>query len=498
MAASPSLPSPSTPVIVGVGQFLNRDADDPLDPLELAAVAARLAADDSGSGKVLAGLDCVAVVPIVSWRYGDAAANLAPLIGAQPSLTMYPSMGGNTPQLLMNEVCARIAAGEMSSALVCGAEAYRTRMRARKGGGELPWARQDLALEPGWTDGSTFEMGHAAELALGILMPAQTYPMFENALRHEAGRSEAEHRAAIARIWAGYSEVAAGNPDAWDRTRYTADEIATVTDSNRIVGFPYTKHMVSNPDVDMSSAAIVCSVERATALGIPRDRWVFPHSGADGKDPLLSHRTSFTTSAAIRHAGRAALDLAGVGVDDVAHLDVYSCFPSAVEIGCKELGIPTDRTLTVYGGLCFAGGPWNNPVGHAIAAMVGVLRADPGSLGLVTANGGNIQKHSFGVYSTEPPAEGFRRERPQAAIDAEPPVEVVDGYEGPATVEAWAVMHERDGSIGRAHAVTRTPDGARAWAVTNDAAVGAAWEAPDADPVGWDVEVGPESELRLA
>lgn len=482
-------------MIIGVGQFLNRDDEDPLDPVALAAIAARLAADDSGSDRVLAGLDAIAVVPIVSWRYGDPGPDVAEAIGASPRLTLYPSMGGNTPQLLMNRVCERIAAGELSSALVCGAEAYRTRMRTKKLDLPLEWERQDLDRQPGWTDGETFVMPHEAELAVGILMPAQTYPLFENALRHESGRTDAEHTAHIAGIWSRYSEVAAANPNAWDRTHYSPADIATVTASNRIVGYPYTKHMVSNPDVDMASAVIVCSVERATALGVPRDRWVFPHSGTDAKDPVLSHRPSFTSSAAIREAGRGALALAGVGIDDVAHVDVYSCFPSAVEIGCDELGLDTDRRLTVYGGLCFAGGPWNNPVGHAIAAMVGALRDDPGSLGLVTANGGNIQKHSFGVYSTEPPVAGFRTARPQAAVDADPTVEVVQAYEGPATIETWTVMHERDGSIGRAHAVVRTPSGERAWAVSTDTGLGAEFEADD--PIGRAVAVGPDSELRL-
>ena len=113
----------------------------------------------------------------------------------------------------------------------------------------------------------------------------------------------------------------------------------------------------------------------------------------------MSERAGFTSSAAIGVAGNRALELAGVGIDDVAHLDVYSCFPSAVQLALRELGIDPGRQLTVYGGLCFAGGPWNNPVGHAIASMVGVLRDDPGSRGLVTANGGNVEKHAFGVYS---------------------------------------------------------------------------------------------------
>ena len=170
-------------------------------------------------------------------------------------------------------------------------------------------------------------------------------------------------------------------------------------------------------------------------------------------------------------AGNRALELAGVSIDDVAHLDLYSCFPSAVQIAAKELAMPIDqpltRPLTVYGGLGFAGGPWNNPVGHALAAMVEVLRNDPGSLGLVTANGGNVEKHAFGVYSTDPPPGGFRHEEPQDEIDGFGRVSVLESYEGPATIEAWTVMHERDGSPIRAHAACRTPSGERVWGVTS-------------------------------
>ena len=491
----PSTIDPRTPVIIGAGQFANHDDESGLDPLAL--IAARRAEADAGAPGALGEVDTVAVVPIVSWRYSDPSVMLSPLIGAAPRLTMYPTIGGNTPQMLMNRVGEQIAAATTDLALVCGGEAYRTRMRARRAGGDLGWERQDLAaVAPGWTDGASFDMGHPLELSRGILMPTQAYPLFENALRHACGRTAAEQTARIAEMWSRFSAVAAGNPHAWDRTAYSPAEIGEVTAENRIVGFPYTKRMVSNPDVDMSSALLVCSAERAAALGVARDRWVFLHSGTDGKEGYLSVRPSFTSSAAIRFAGAAALDLAGCSIDEVAHLDIYSCFPSAVQIACAELGIDTSRQLTVYGGLCFAGGPWNNPVGHALATMVDVLRNDPGEFGLVTANGGNIQKHSFGVYSTDPPEHGFRTANPQFAIDTDRGPEVADeSFAGPVTIETWTVMHERDGTAARAHAAVRTDDGLRTWGVTSDADVMALMEVDDV--VGLRGSVDTDGELRL-
>ncbi|MFZ4516889.1 MAG: acetyl-CoA acetyltransferase [Microthrixaceae bacterium] len=461
---------PRTPVIIGVGQHLNRvdRGEDPAEPVELMERAVRAAAADAGAPDAAAGADVLGVVPVVSWRYRDPGALLAGRLGATGAATWYPSMGGNTPQLLVNRLARAIAAGEADLGVVTGGEAYRSRMAARKAGTELDWTRQPDDVEPTWHEGTEFTLGHPAELARGIMMPTQAYPLFENALWHTSGRGRDEHLAAVGELWAGFSRVAAANPHAWRRDAYTAAEITTPTAENRLVGSPYTKRMVSNPDVDMSSALLLCSVERARALGVSADRWVFPHAGTDAKDGVMSQRPSFTSSASIGVAGNRALELAGVGIDDVAHVDLYSCFPSAVQLALRELGVAWDRQVTVWGGLCFAGGPWNNPVGHALASMVGVLREDPGSTGLVTANGGNVEKHAFGVYSTEPPADGFRWERPQAEVDARGHREVDGEGSGPVTVEAWTVMHERDGSPARAHAACLTPDGVRVWGVSDD------------------------------
>ncbi|MHB1138359.1 MAG: acetyl-CoA acetyltransferase [Microthrixaceae bacterium] len=499
-AASALLSSidPRTPVVVGVGQFLNRvdDGAPPLEPVALMAEAVRLAAADAGTGRAMTEAQVIAAVPTISWRYQDPAAIVRDLVGAPSARTWYATVGGNTPQSLLNRLAATIARGELDLAVMCGGEAVRSKNLARREGREVDWARQGTEVHPDWVDESPFFMGGPAEAARGIFMPLQAYPLFENALWHASGRTFEDHLRAVGEMWAGFSRVAESNPYAWRRESYTGPEITTPTAENRLIGFPYTKRMVANPDVDMASATVICSVERARALGIPTDRWVFLHAGTDGKDRAMAERASFAASPAIGIAGNLALELAGVGIDDVAHLDLYSCYPSAVQLALGELSIPWDRQHTVYGGLGFAGGPWNNPVGHAIASMVGVLREDPGTLGLVTANGGHVDKHAFGVYSTRPPAGGFRAERPQERIDEVPGVESVVDHLGSATIETWTVMHARDGSPERAHAACLTPDGARTFAVTDDPDVMARMEREDL--VGVAVELGPEGVLREA
>jgi acetyl-CoA C-acetyltransferase len=302
----------------------------------------------------------------------------------------------------------------------------------------------------------------------------------------------------LGELWAGFSAVAAANPHAWIRDRFTAEEIRTPGPTNRMIGHPYPKLMNSNNSVEQGAAVVLCSVERARAAGVPTDRWVFPWAGADASDTwFVGNRTSMHRSPAIRIAGGAALELAGVGVDDLAHVDLYSCFPSAVEVAANELGLDTSRPLTVTGGLSFAGGPWNNYVTHSIATMVEVLREDAGAVGLVTANGGYLTKHAFGVYSTSPPPHVLFVHRDcQAEVDAVGSVELAPDWDGPVTIEAATVMHDRDGNPEKAFLATRAPDERRTWGVSTETDVMSL--ITDAEPVGLAAHRSPDGTLVLA
>jgi acetyl-CoA C-acetyltransferase len=465
---------PRTPVIVGVGQFLNRvdQGAEPLSPVDLILEATKIAESDAG-GALANRAEVIACVRMLSWRYQDPGALVAERLGSNAA-TWYPSFGGNTPQMMLNRLAGQIQAGELGIGLLVGAEAWHTRTSHKRladgrSGDKPDWGTQDPSVVPTWGADDNFQMGGPAEHARGILQPTQVYPMFETALMHTSGLTPEEHLRSVGEMWAGFSEVAADNPNAWDRTAYSPEEIITATPENRYVGWPYTKHMVSNPAVDMASAVFICSVAAARDAGIPPEQWVFIHSGSDCKDRGISERHNFHHSPSITHGTDTALGLAGLDLAEVDHLDVYSCFPSAVGLFTRAFGLGgTQRQLTVYGGLCFAGGPWNNPVGHAIASMVGVLREDPGSHGMVTANGGHVDKHSFGVYSTSPPPDGFRHGSPQALIDAEPGRTVLQDYSGEVEVETWTVMHDRDNQPERYLGSCLTPGGERVWVSHDD------------------------------
>lgn len=470
---------PRTPVLVGAGQVSQRVATvaDARTPVQLMADAVRLAANDAGL-PALPSVGSLRVVQLLSWRYRDPARFVAAELGIDAGEHVYTTPGGNTPQMLVNATALEIQRGDLELAVLTGGETWRTRMRARKAGTELPWAHVPEDVAPDRIIGTEIVMSHPDEIARGLVMPVQFYPMFETAIRAAAGESVDEHQVKISELWARFAAVAAGNPNAWVRTAPSAEQIRTVSADNRMIGFPYPKLMNSNNDVDQAAALVMCSVGKARELGIAPDRWVFPHSGTDCHEHYyVSNRFSFAETPAVRAGGQRALELAGIGIDDVEVVDLYSCFPSAVQLGAASLGLGIDRQLTRTGGLPFAGGPWNNYVMHAIATVMADLRERPGASGLVWANGGYATKHAFGVYSTKPPADGFRHDDSfQVDIDAMPSRQLATVAEaaGEARIEAYSVMHDRAGEPELALASCLLADGRRAWGSSKDTSTGRA------------------------
>ena len=459
-----------TPVLVGVGQVLQRldgseSGNSGKEPLDLMLDAVRAAAHDAEAPALLTEATSLRVIR-GRWGYRNPARVLAERLGNTNVETGLTTYGGNFVQTTVNRSCLAIQAGDHDIIIITGAECGKTQAAAAKAGTRPQWSEA-----PGVPDlylGPDEPMSTPAEEALGLVQPIQWYPLFESAIRFQRGEALPEHLRRISELWAGFSRVAAGNPHAWLREPLSAEEIGTVSARNRPVSYPYAKYLNSNNSVDMGAALILCSVAVAKRLAIPQEKWVYPHAGTDAHDTYAtSERDNLHSSPAIRLAGRRALELARCQPEDLDHVDIYSCFPSAVQVGASELGLPLTRPLTVTGGLTFNGGPLNNYVSHAIARMAEVLRAEPGTTGLVTANGGFLTKHAFGVYSTTPPEHAYRHEDLQAEVDKTPVRQLDEAYTGPFTVEACTVMYDANGPH-TAYLTGLTPAGTRVLATNKE------------------------------
>jgi acetyl-CoA C-acetyltransferase len=465
-----------TPVIVGVGQVTNR-RDRIVDPMELIEESSRRAEADAGRA-ILRRVQSVQIVSFLSWSYPDPAGALAERLGIGDGERLTTTAGGNTPQWLVSRACDQVASGELDAVLIAGAEALDSARQARAQGIQLNRGDRNAAPAIKVIGDARSAVG-PGEMAAGVIAPVQIYPFYESALAAQAGRSPAEQRAFVGEFMAPATAVAASHPDyAWFPQERTPEELSTPGPSNRLIGEPYTKLLNAIMQVDQGAALILMSTEAAEAAGVPRDRWVFPWSGAECNDVFVTaERPQLTTSPAIEAAGRKAFEDAGVGRDDLATIDLYSCFPCAVQMGAKALGIALDdpRRLTVTGGLAYFGGPGNNYVTHAIAITAQRLREQPGAKGLVTALGWYVTKHAVGIYGSEPPPNGWRHpdcRREQEQIDAQA-LQIAMDHEGPATVEAMTVLHDRDRGPVAAPLFARLDDGRRAVAVPADPSLAA-------------------------
>ena len=471
---------PRTPCLIGVAQRTVRPDEGPSpEPLVLWDDVTRQAAEDAlpGNGtRVLASVDSLQVVYCMAWPYDAPVDRLADSLGIAPRHRRYSGIGGTTPQVLVQDAGRAILDGECDLAVIAGAEALDTVRQAKKVGERLAWSHRAKPAPP-----FPFEAPfHPAEVAHEVFQAWLTFPVFDIARRARLGIDPATYAAQIGELLAPFSEVAASNPYAWFPTALSAEHLATPTPSNRTVGYPYTKQAVSVMDVDMAATVIVASHAKADKLDVPQDRRVYLHGWAYAADPVyLAEHPDLSASPAMAAASREALTCAGIDIDDVAHLDLYSCFASSVHLACDALGLATDdpRGLTVTGGLPFSGGAGSNYMLHSIATMAEVLRADPGSVGMVTGVGMHMTKHAFGLYSTATPPMGKVR-RP-AEISPMPTVAITDRHAGPATVAGYTVAHGRDGTPQWGLLITDLEDATRAYTRVEDADLLTALEAEE-------------------
>ncbi len=447
----------NTPVIIGAGQQTWRDTDAGRTPLDALESAARRALDDCGKPGIADSVDSVCTVRFIADTTPEirglfpreAGAQLAARTGIKHATLYQGTIGGNTPQYLVNHLARLLATGEHKAVLLAGAETLATMFAAFRSGDDLSAWPGEGTTEPA-TIGTERDGITEAERTHNLYEPINTYPLFENSLRHHLGLSREAHTALIAGLSSDMSRVAAGNPHAWKPNFESSEDISTVATHNRYIGFPYTRAMNPILAVDMAAAIVLTTAGHARALGIDEEQWIYFRGGADCNDIwYVSERPTLHASPAINGAFNAISDHTGIGVEDIGRFDIYSCFPSAVQVSCREIGLdPRDaRGVTVTGGLPYFGGPGNNYSLHAIAEMAHTLRTEGGH-GLVTANGLYLTKHSLGLYSREAPEGDWQAidSAPlQASVDALPTVPVANAPEGSATVETFTVAFGREG-----------------------------------------------------
>jgi acetyl-CoA C-acetyltransferase len=456
---------PRTPVVVGVGQYAEsvEAADyEGLSGVGLAvrAVLAALANTAADPAAVAEAIDTVGgirqfeiSVPGMKAPLGRSSnypRSVAHAVGADPARAILETAGGQGSQHLLTELAGTIASGGSEVALIFGSEAIST-ARHFAGREDAPNFSEDVEgqLEDRGFGLKGVSSRHRAQH--GLIDAPSTYAIFENARRARSGLSRASYLRQMGELFEPFTRVAAKNQYAAAPVERSAAELSTVTERNRLIAEPYPRFLVSRDQVNQAAAVVVMSIAAARRLGVPEASWVFLHGHADTFERELMKRAELDKAPSAVLAVEEALSLAGAGVDDLATIDLYSCFPIAVANIVDGLGLDRDdeRGFTVTGGLPFFGGAGNNYSMHAIAETVELCRAAPGGLGLVGANGGSLSKYSVGIYSTTPVEWRPSTSRAlQARIDAIPDFPHVERADGRATIESWTVRYPKTGPVG--------------------------------------------------
>ncbi|MBX7541822.1 acetyl-CoA acetyltransferase [Qipengyuania sphaerica] len=462
------------PVIIGVGQVNDRP-EDPLEghtPVDLMAEALRRADADAGGG-MLQDCDWLAVVRQIAFpEQAEANQLLEAALGIAPRTSQTsPSANGNTPTRLLSDAANAIGSGAATICAVVGAEALRT-AGARKAQRQIADTASSQAGNPSSVPRKYDPLRDAAHRiktgfapSYGLVAPTDVYPLFENALRAKLGQSLDESQAESGLIWSLMSKVAAGNENAWLRSPLEAAEIIEPSPRNRPVAFPYTKFQVANAAVNQGAGFIVTSLAEARKRGVPEDRLVhvgYGAAAAEAYDVLVRERYDASPSMIASIEG--AMEANGIGVEDLDHVELYSCFPCIPKMARRIVGWPADRPASLVGGLTFGGGPVGNYMSHAIAQATEALRGT-GDKALLFGNGGAYATHNHTIMLSGRPTgaifpHDYSRQAEADEMRGEIP-DIDEQYSGPATVETYTVFFERDGSPRSGVIVARTPAGTR-------------------------------------
>src|SRR5690348_3640496 len=462
MTDKTNIPEDRIPVIVGIGEIVDRpkEISAGLEPLDLLEQALRRAEADAGA-KLLGEVQSLDVVNFLSWRYRDPEKLLAQRLGVTPAHCYYGPVGGESPIRFIHEAAKRIARGECTVAAVCGAEAQSTATKAERAKITPPWSPFAHDVEEP-KRGAAFQKPLAVKL--GVFRPITVYPLYESATSAHWGQTPREALAESGTLWSTYASVASENPNSWLKKRFSSDDITTATPENRLIAWPYTKLMVANPTVNMGGAVLMTSLAKAREAGAPEDKLVYPLGGASAEEPRdYLIRDQFYESHPQNAVLKAVMELVGGDGRKFDAIELYSCFPCVPKMARRTLGLGPDVQPTVTGGLTFFGAPLNTYMTHAACAMVRKLR-NGAKLGLLYGQGGFVTKHHGLVVSRVAPREAIKQETSvQAEADRNKGAvpEFANEATGKGKVEAFTVIYRNNGEIEHGVVMLRTEDSKR-------------------------------------
>ncbi|MCY4045694.1 MAG: hypothetical protein OXE99_11510 [Cellvibrionales bacterium] len=461
----------TTPVIIAAAA-VSQKIDNPellldgKDAVGLMVDAAKKAANKHLEAIILSEVDAISVCQGM-WGFNNPAALMKEAVGATNAETIFQKIGV-LQQDVISEACLAIQSGKKSFCLVAGGEAkYRDLMA---GIHQITLPSVEAQSEPDRLVEPEQELWLSAETDAGLGMPVGYYALMDSVYQKDHSLTVEQHRHRVAELYHDFSDVAASNPDAWKQQVVEADDIKNASDKNPMLAFPYTKRHNSSWNVDQASAILICSTEKATALGVDQKHWIFPVAATASNHMLaVSEREHLARCPGAEEAAKALYELSNMAPVAIDLVELYSCFPVGVLSFVDALGLEGRSSLTTTGGMPFAGGPLNNYVIQSTVKTLELLESINKVTALVSNISGMNTKQGLFLYSKN--YQPFQyQDVTEKVAQVQTKKTVLTDYQGQATIVASTVLFQKN-TAERVVVIAENESGERVVAYSQDAAL---------------------------
>ena len=426
-------------VVIGISAIQQKGNFENLDEaLHLMDKAVKEALSDSGNELVKDYIDEIRI-PKGFWRYRDPGKWIARNNNFKNIPTTYVTKIGVLQQNLINEACQKIETGEINASIILGGEARFKQLRAVIEKKE--YFETKLDENPDFYIKAKEDLYGDDELAVLGAMAVGYYATMETAIRKNDGEGIEEHQNNIALMYEEFSKIASENKDGWLNHPYAKEDILETSKKNKMLAYPYNKLHCTSWNVNQSAAIIICSEELANELEIDNKKRVYPISSSENNHMIaIQQRPKLYESLGMTYAANSInkmIERLDIKLDAY---DLYSCFPAAIKMFTKSMGLDSEIPKTVTGSMPYAGGPLNSFVIHSTVKMIQKIRALEVKYGLITGVSGMMTKQSFCIWGKEYKEHFIFDDVTEKAKLNESPIELSNISEGKGEIIGYTII----------------------------------------------------------
>ena len=427
------------PVVIGLGITQQKGSYAELDEaLFLMEKVAMRAINDCGNPKIKDFIDVIDI-PKGFWRYRDPGKWIAEKNNFPNAKTSVNKIGV-LQQHLINNTCNKIIKGEIRAGLILGGESRAKMIAALKEG--IEYKEMELSTNPDqYVKAKDDLYGEGEAEALG-LMAVGYYAVMESAMRKSKNLNLKEHEDYLGSMYADFSEIASKNQYAASDKSISKDQIMLANSDNKPMAYPYNKYHCTSWNVSQASAILICEEGLADQLNISKQKRIYPMASSETNHMIaLIQRPSLISSAGLKLASEkinAVVDKHSINLNLI---DLYSCFPVAVQQFENVLNLNTKTSRTITGAMPFAGGPLNNYMLHATVQALLKLRSQSGH-SLITGVSGMMTKQSFCLWSSEYQMPFYHADVTKKAQQLDKPIPISNAKHGNGIVIGCTVLYE--------------------------------------------------------